>query len=237
MEMEESMAGVITHMVVAREITKRLPKGVIKDIGSFYLGNLAPDAIHAREGYIREYKKHTHLRDDIPDKDFESEINRNIFHSRVRDFILKHKDSEDRVDLYRGYICHILTDELFVLTRRKEFCVEMEKQGILQSDPLFFEYIVADMNRNDVLLVKQYEGSEEIKTILEKTDVCPVENYVTEKEMQVSKDWLLFQHFYIKNEELQPRVITYDSMIQFVHMAAEDIVRRLTDDISFPKMF
>jgi len=232
------MAGVITHMVVAREISKRLPEGTIQDMGLFYMGNLAPDAIHAREGYIRDFKKHTHLRDDIPDKDFETEINRAIFHERVRQFILEYRNCEDGLlDLYRGYICHILTDELFVLTRRKEFCEEMVKQKVVQSDPLFFEYIVTDMNRNDILLVKNYEGSDEIKCTLEKAAVHAVENYITEGEMQVSKDWLLFQHFYIHQEEQQPRIISYASMLQFVHMAADDIVSRLTEDVAFPKMF
>ncbi len=230
------MAGVITHMVVAREIAKRLPKGTIQDMGMFYLGNLAPDAIHAREGYIREFKKHTHLRDDIPDKDFESEINRNIFHSRVKEFILNYRNREGGLlDLYRGYICHILTDELFVLNCRKDFCIQMEKQGVVQSDPIFFEYIVADMNRNDIMLIKNYEGSSEIKATLEQARVYPVIDYITEKEMQISKDWLLFQHFYIKSEEQPPRIISYESIIKFVHMAAEDIVKRLTDDSSFPK--
>ena len=232
------MAGVITHMVVAREINKRLPEGTIQNMGLFYLGNLAPDAIHAREGYIRDYKKHTHLRDDILDKDFETESNRIIFHERVRQFILKYRELEDGyLDLYRGYISHILTDELFVLTRRKEFCEIMEQQGIGQGDPLFFEYIVADMNRNDLMLVKNYEGSDEIKKTLEQTPAIPVDHYISEKEMQISKDWLLYQHFYIKNEELQPRVISYDSMLQFVHMAADNIVSRLSDDQYFPKMF
>jgi hypothetical protein len=232
------MAGVITHMVVAREINKRLPEGTIQNMGLYYLGNLAPDAIHAREGYIRDFKKHTHLRDDILDKDFETESNRIIFHERVKQFILKYRDLEDGcLDLYRGYISHLLTDELFVLTRRKEFCEIMEQQGIGQGDPLFFEYIVADMNRNDLMLVKNYEGSDEIKKTLEQTPVMPVDHYISEKEMQISKDWLLYQHFYIKNEELQPRVITYDSMLQFVHMAADNIVNRLSDDKYFPKMF
>lgn len=232
------MAGVITHMVVAREISKRLPEGTIQNMGLFYEGNLAPDAIHAREGYIREFKKHTHLRDDIPDKDFETETNRTIFHERIRDFILAYRDREDGlVDLYRGYICHLLTDELFVLTRRKEFCEVMGKQGIFQNHPLFFEYIVADMNRNDMLLVKNYEGSEDIKNTLEKAPIYPVNDYITEKEMQISRDWLLFQHFYIKTEEQPPRVITYESMLQFVTMAADNIVQRLTQDTNFPRMF
>lgn len=231
------MAGVITHMVVAREIKKQLKEGTIKDMGMFYLGNLAPDAIHAREGYIREFKKHTHLRDEIPDKDFETEINRIIFHTRVKEFILKYRDNIEQIDLFRGYICHLLTDELFVLTMRKYFCEEMEKQGIAQNHPLFFEYIVGDMNRNDIQFVKHYEGCEEIRAAVEQAKVCKVADLITEKEMQISKDWLLFQHFYINTKEQEPRIITYESMLQFVQMAAKDIVKRLSEEECFPRMF
>lgn len=232
------MAGVITHMVVAREIAKRLPEGTIKDMGLFYLGNLAPDAIHAREGYIRAFKKHTHFRDDIADKDFEAEENLKLFHERIEAFIIENRDRTDGLlDYYRGYVAHLLTDELFVLTIRKEFCEILEKLYITQSDPLFFEYIVADMNRNDLILVKDYEGSEEIKITIEQATVHPIEHYILEKEMQISKDWMLFQHFYIKNEDLQPRFISEERMLEFIHLAADNIVSRLSGDISFPKMF
>lgn len=232
------MAGVITHMVVAREIKKLLPKTTIKDMGLFYLGNLAPDAVHAREDYIRAYKKHSHFRDDIIDKDFSKQENLNLFHQRVIDFINEYRDREDGLqDLYRGYVAHILTDELFVLTLREEFCKALEQQQIAQSDPRFFEYIIADMNRNDFLLTRDYEGSEEICKCMEGACVYPIEGYISAKELHICRDWLLRQHYYEKNEFLQPRFISYEKNLSFIEMAAADIVKRLSDDKSFPKMF
>lgn len=232
------MAGVITHMVIAREISKRLPEGTIKDMGLFYLGNLAPDAIHAREGYIRAYKHHTHFRDDIRDRDFAKAENKDLFYSRITEFITEHSEPGDGLlDLYRGYVSHILTDELFILTIREEFCRNLGKMGIVQSDPLFFEYIVTDMTRNDCLLVKEYEGIEEIRKYMEQVPIYPIEGYLSAQEMCTSRDWLVRQHFYEKLEIIQPRYIYFDRMLEFIQMAADDIVKRLSEEEVFPKMF
>lgn len=231
------MAGVITHMVIAKEIGKRLKEGTIENMDLFYLGNLAPDSIHAREGYIRSYKKHTHLRDDIPDKDFGREENLNLFHERVAQFICNNRDRTDGLlDLYRGYVVHLLTDELFMLTVREEFCNKMKKLDIEQNNPLFFEYIVMDMNRNDLLLVKEYKDCEEIRKCMEQVTICSVEGYLSEKEMYISRDWLVHQHYYEKYEPAQPRFITYERMLQFIYMAADDIVKRLSEGGNLPKM-
>lgn len=224
------MAGVITHMVTAREIIKRLPKNTIREESLFYLGNLAPDAIHAREGYVRAYKKHTHFRDDIPDANFELPENRQLFHRKLADFITNNKDRTDGLlDLYLGYAAHVLTDELFMLTVRKEFCEVMEHQGIAQTDYRFFEYIVRDMNRNDLLLVRDYEDIREVKEKLLQVKIYPVENYISYQEMKVCMDWMINRHFFEEEEPEQPIYISYERTLSFVREAAEYIIRKLTE--------
>ncbi len=224
------MAGVITHMVIAREIIKRLPKDTIREESLFYLGNLAPDAIHAREGYIRAFKKHTHFRDDILDADFELPENRLLFHKRLAEFISQNKDrTDDLFDLYLGYAAHVLTDELFMLTVRKEFCEVMKGQGIAQTDPGFFENIVGDMNRNDLLLVRNYEDIEEVKKKLLQAEVYPVENYISFQEMQVCTDWMIRRHFFEEYQPEQPLYISYQRTLSFIREAAEYVISKLTE--------
>ncbi len=231
------MAGVITHLVIAREMLKILPENTIRQEGLFYLGNLAPDAIHAREGYIRAHKKHTHFRDDIPDTDFEFPENYARYRERLAEFINKNRDrSDDIIDLYRGYVVHILTDELFVLTIRKEFCGIMSALGIGQNDRRFFDYIVADMNRNDMQLVYHYEGMDEIRRYMEEIAVCEVAGYISTQEMSISRDWLIHQHFILEQEELQPVYISYDRMLEFIQLAAREIVKRLSEGGDLPGM-
>lgn len=232
------MAGVITHMVIAREIQRRLPEGTIQDMGLFYLGNLAPDAIHARKGYVRPLKKHTHFRDDIADKDFALTENLKLFHDRVSAFILKNRHRSDGLlDLYRGYVTHILADELFILRLRKEFSSLMDKMGIRENDPLYFQYIVADMNRNDLLLIKRYEGSDEIRQMMEQVPIHPIKDYISHQEMELSREWLLHQHYHTEHELLEPVYISYDSMTDYIREAAENITKRLSDGGSLPRMF
>lgn len=232
------MAGLFTHMVIAREIIKVLPEETIKDQGLFYLGNLAPDAIHVREGYIRAFKKHTHLRDDISDPEFAQEDNLELFHKRVADFIIQNRERKDGLlDLYRGYVVHLLADELFNCTIRKEFCVIMEEQGIGQMNTTFFERIITDMNRNDFLLADRYEGRDEIRYQLEQAPIHPITDYLSEHEMRVSRDWIINRHFVEKTEVVLPVYISYERTMAYIHMAVDNIITRLSEGGSLPAMF
>jgi type III secretory pathway component EscV len=116
-----------------------------------------------------------------------------------------------------------------MLTVRKEFCKEMSNLGIAQNDPRFFEYIVTDMNRNDQLLVEQYEEMEEIKQQLEEVIVHPVEDYLSYQEMKTSMDWLIHRHFYEKHDLLLPKYISYDRMTSYIQEAASHVVRTLAE--------
>lgn len=231
------MAGVITHLVIGNEILKLLPENTIRDKGLFYLGTVAPDAVHAREDYVRAHKKHSHFRDDIPDRDFEVPENYELYRNRLIDFIQAHNDRTNELsDYYLGYVVHILSDELFVLSIRKEFCETMEKLGIDQTDRPFFDYIVADMNRNDMLMVHQYEGMAAIRRYLEETPEQSVEGYITGREMDDCREWLIHQHF-IEQHELKPPIyISYERMMQFVQTAAKQIIKLLSEDRLLPKM-
>ncbi len=231
------MAGLITHMVVIREMLKLLPAGSIANHGLFYLGSLAPDAVHAREGYIRAYKKHTHFRDDIPDCDFENPKNYVKYQKRLVDFIVENNHREDELfDLYLGYVVHILVDELFITSVRKEFCITMEELGIAQQDQEFFDRILKDMNRNDLLLTKNYEGMKEIQKELEQAIVYPIKDYIGTPELEISRKWLLSHHFYEKQELLQPVYISYQRMLDFIQIAAKEIIDRLSGNGVLPRM-
>jgi hypothetical protein len=232
------MAGIITHMVIAREIIKLLPGGTIQDEGLFYLGNLAPDAIHAREGYIRDFKKHTHFRDNIRDIDFLQEENQITYRKRLEEFIARHRGRNDGLyDLYRGYVAHILSDELFFRTVRAEFCEVMDKLTIAQNDPRFFEYIINDMNRNDILLVKRYDDIEEIKRQVEQVPIHQIDDLLSYQEMKDSMEWLIRRHFYEEHELILPVTISYDRTVAFVHAAAEEVVAKLSGKDSQIRMF
>jgi len=201
------------------------------------MGNIAPDAVHARENYIRVFKKYSHFRDDIPDKAFEEPDNYKLYCSRLTDFIKRCISRADGLmDLYRGYVVHIITDELFVLSVRKEFCESMKKLGIEQDNRLFFEYIVNDMTRNDMLLVERYKDMPEIRKAIEKADAYAIEDYVSKQELQDSRQWLIRHHFIDRPELIMPEYISYERTTAFIDMAAKEIACRLKDGSSLPRM-
>lgn len=232
------MAGIVAHLVIAREIIKRLPKNTIKNEALFYAGSIAPDAIHAREGFVRADKKHTHLRDDIPDKDFTQCEYLSLFHNRVAKFIEEHREREDGfLDLYRGYVVHLLTDELYLLTIRQEFVECMEQQGIVQSDKAFFTNIMMDLNLNDFQLISRYPEIEEVRNQLEKVQPFELEDLFSEKELTNSKNWAIQRLCGANNDPTEPIYTSYERTLEFIMMSAQDIIERLSEGGSLPTMF
>jgi hypothetical protein len=230
------MAGLATHLIVAREVIGLLPEETIHNIGQYYAGSIAPDAIHAREGFVRADKKHTHLRDNIPDDVFHEKENLQLFHERITKLILHCREEKENLDFFRGYLVHLLTDELFVLSIRREFTEKMKELGIASEDKEYYVNIVTDMNRNDFLLVENYEGIEEIKNHLEKVEDVAIGKLLSKDEIHASRDWVINRYFSKPNQVEQPVYISYSRMLEFVHMAAEDIVFRLSGRGNLPKL-
>ena len=96
----------MTHLCIAKNLNERLSK-VIKDVPQFYLGNMAPDAVHNRANYVSDYKKASHLYDGDEKWGMIDDNDRWI--KNVVNFFNKHKNSEDH-DFALGYCVHILSD-------------------------------------------------------------------------------------------------------------------------------
>ena len=232
------MAGLVAHLIIARELHKLLPEGTIGKLGQYYAGSIAPDAVHARVNYVRLDKKRTHLRDDIMDKDFIQEPYLSQFRQRVADYILTHRDGEDGLlDVHRGYVVHLLTDELYLLTLRQEFVISMERLGIAQTDKEFFQRVITDMNRNDYLLLYHDQEMEDIRYHLEQVEPFGIEPMLSEAEISDSRSWVINHCFYEEYELQEPVYISFQRTKEFVRMAAEDIKNRLSEGGSLPRMF
>lgn len=230
------MAGLIVHLIVAEEVLSRIPIGTIQNKGLFYQGAIVPDAIHARSGYIREDKKRSHLREGILDKDFHNPENLALFYQRVSEFIHHVQDNDDSLlDLYRGYVVHLLTDELYVLTLRHKFCLEMELMGIHQEDKAFFDSIIFDMYQNDYLLVHD-DRLKGIRIELEGAPSYDIMGFINANELSLSKNWLLHRYFEEQHDESSPQYISLESTLEFIQMAADDIVKRLKGEGCLPSM-
>ena len=158
------MAGSVEHMAVAVELLREDQRQQgsflkLKDPIHFVLGNLAPDGIMSRKGYVRSMKMHTHFRDGIPDWEFTREDHQKVFHQRIRSFCVQML-SEHALDqdLYLGYVTHILTDEIFMKTIRQEFMEKIAAIGLTDRDAETFEHFTYDVNQIDFRLGREYPG-------------------------------------------------------------------------------
>lgn len=174
------MAGSVEHMAVAVELLRedqRQQGGFLKlkNPVHFVLGNLAPDGIMSRKGYVRSMKMHTHFRDGIPDWEFTREDHQKVFHQRIRSFCAQMllEPALDR-DLYLGYVTHILTDEIFMKTIRQEFMEKIAAIGLTDRDAETFEHFTYDVNQIDFRLGREYPGIKRAEDCLRCEDSCSI---------------------------------------------------------------
>ena len=174
------MAGSVEHMAVAVELLREDQRQQgsflkLKDPVHFVLGNLAPDGIMSRKGYVRSMKMHTHFRDGIPDWEFTREDHQKVFHQRIRSFCAQMllEPALDR-DLYLGYVTHILTDEIFMKTIRQEFMEKIAAIGLTDRDAETFEHFTYDVNQIDFRLGREYPGIKRAEDCLRCEDSCSI---------------------------------------------------------------
>lgn len=219
------MGGTITHLVIADKIIRKLPPGIISDAGMFYAGNLAPDAIHAREGYVRAMKKHTHFRDDIWDRDFMKPESQEIYQKRLGAFTKTNAHRKGpMLDVYRGYISHILSDEIFVKTVRQKLVDMLEEEGIDQRDREFIHKFAPEVHNNDHILARSHPETGTIGGLLENAGPFEIEGYITAEEIDISKRWVLrnFLDESIRSREPeQPAYITPEDIEEYMNESAD----------------
>ena len=96
----------MSHLYIAQNTFNFIPiEG--KDISQYYLGTIAPDAIHFRQNYIRVQKAATHLYNDIleyNDENFSKKWKTNIeiFYNKYKSLI--------NISFLLGYCIHLIAD-------------------------------------------------------------------------------------------------------------------------------
>ncbi len=233
------MAGTITHLAVADLICERLGETFFYDISKFYMGNIAPDAIHARENYNREYKKRTHLTEGISGSEFGNTQKLAVFHKRLIEYINKNYRAEsENADLYLGYIVHLVTDELYNINMRKRYVDLMEYQGVKDTEQEFFLSLMKDIDRTDRLLLKKYPFKHEIKVILESTHGYEIKNMITADESDRSRKWVIGTFFSDDGQSGDSSMyLEYGDILRFIELSVETILNRFTNDSNFPSIF
>ena len=224
------MAGIITHIALTDRILSTLPEGTIGDVPKFFCGNLAPDAVHSRAGYKREYKKHSHLRDGISDWDFLKPDMLALFRSRLGGFVSSFCKREDKNFWgYLGYVSHLIADEIYIRTVREDFRKKAALIGVTQRDPEFFNLIMHDMNAADRIMAEKYKFIYDVRSILREFETFDISGYISAKESSDSRDWILEHYFCEENLFGEPLYMTFDELEGYVERASKEIILRIKD--------
>ncbi len=228
------MAGTIVHLAVADAVLQRLGDGVITSPALWYTGAFAPDAIHARENYVRPMKKHTHLMEDISIYDFHDGAKVSLFHERLRDYAHTYyrPDEPDR-DLILGYIVHLLTDEAFNTRLRPKFVKAMAYMNLSVHDKAYGREMMADVDRIDFALLRRYPFRCDIRAMLEGVWGIGVPDMLTAEEVDRSKRWVMTHFFDTPHPDDPPRYCTYEEIEEFIGETSAYIAEKLVKSDAF----
>ena len=235
MQGDTKMAGTVVHLVIAdiiaqewagREITT--PYGRTSVIYDYFIaGNICPDGIMARKGYVREMKKHTHFRDGIADGDFHKKENIALFHKRLESFMENSFNSiktDSGRSLYLGYWVHMLADEMFVVQIRPEFLENISVTGLTEQNMETFRYFSKDVDMIDFRIVNEYQGIQRIYNALSAVKPYEISGMITKDELTDSRNWILKYFFETEHNGItEPVYISYNRMMEFINNAASKI--------------
>ncbi len=227
------MAGTVTHLVIADQLLK--PLG-IQSPALFYCGNLAPDAIMAREGYQREMKRHTHFKDGIHLGELHQPECYDQYRRSFRAFAEQHlRPGSADYELYLGYVTHILADEVFILNLRDAHSQRLQAAGKDPEDPAYFAAFGRDVDLNDRRLAREYAFRHPMPKILLTEQDYEIPEYITRQELQNSKAFIIQKNFPSPRgdrepwEESAPAVFPFEENQNFIREACGYIQKAIRD--------
>lgn len=231
------MAGTITHLVIADMLLGRMPGSItkrLKNLPLYYCGNLAPDAVMARDNYKREMKKHTHFKDGIPEDELSSPEYFRLYRQRFEAFANHFlTENNDYFELYFGYVTHILADEIFILTLRDRHVLNMQKAVGNPGYDEYKEYFTVfghDVDLNDWRLLREYSFSCDILRMLRAENDYEIEGYITNDELIRSKSFIIKKNFLTPHEEEAPSLLMYSENADYIERTVNRIASALSDN-------
>ena len=221
------MAGTMMHLVIADRLLEYLN---IENPALFYCGNLAPDAIMARENYERSMKRHTHFKDGTSLHQFRYPEHQAAYMERLLRFyetlVVPESPSQE---VYLGYITHMLVDELYILHFRDRFVDMLVSQGKHENDKEFFDMFVDDVDQVDWELVRTYPFRHKMPDILRAESSYEIPEFITNAELLDSKDWVINKFFVEKHDKEPLQVMTMEANLQFIELCVEKIPQILRE--------
>lgn len=205
------MPSFMVHLAVAYNILQHVD---IEKQNQFYLGAIAPDAIHMRNGSTRQDKSKTHLRSQDND----------VWEKRAIKLI---SDSlyKDDFSFRLGYGVHLLTDMMWFVS------VFNNGMKSYDDDPNPIQsYATAYYNDTDCIdteLYKTLTYRQHICELLETAEPLAFDNLLTANEINKWKKRTL-SWYDENNRQYKPiKYITMDDINEFIAKSSSDIINIL----------
>jgi len=222
----------MTHLAVAKGVNDKL--GIAKDLPSYYLGAIAPDAVHIRENFNGDMKVISHY--SVEGDTWGQVVSADVWRQQAFARIHALKDNPNR-DFHLGYFIHILTDAHnhdkmwlpFVEKRLAENVPFADIKGLVSED----------YGRIDWIQYNSYEWTNDILNLMISTKGINVEDRVKADEIDTYKNILAKMykqniHFMdIINNTVSPLeavrelpvYVSIEEILGFVEETVEEICR------------
>ncbi|MHB1153908.1 MAG: zinc dependent phospholipase C family protein [Eubacteriales bacterium] len=211
----------MTHLCIAKIISNNLSK-YIDSLPQFYLGNIAPDAIHNRANYISDYKKVSHL--CVGSENWGMITNNNEWIDNILKFLDKYKNSPD-YSFILGYCSHILSDLYNNITVWMPF----KQKCLTESDKEYGNLYHSESGKIEINLALTIADKDCFWDNLKRSKGIDLENIIFADEIEMHKTNILYLWFADKNiQDISGnKVVTYDGTLQFIKDASNFVLDNL----------
>lgn len=213
----------MTHLHIAKNIYQRFPE-TIKDLSQFYLGTVAPDAVHNRVGYISDYKKASHL--CVGDERWGMLTNNDEWVESVLEFLYKNKNS-DNYNFILGYSCHVLSDIYNNIAVWTPFRLEYPNELTKGYGGLYHQ----ESEKVEIELALREDNKENFWTHLQKAKSTSLNDIIFAEEIEKHKENILYNWYKDKKHQdtSSNKLVTIESTMNFVEDATNFIVSKLNN--------
>mgnify|MGYP001232238115 FL=1 len=202
----------MTHLLIGRNIHLKLPDK-IKNLPQFYLGNIAPDAVHNRENYKPEYKQASHL--CVGNESWGMAENNEEWAENVLKFMRSNINSEHH-DFVLGYCCHILADIYNNIAVWTPFRLKYPEEFAKGYGGLYHH----ECDKVDIELGLINDNKDYFLVHLEKAIPMEFNNIVFAEDMKKHKENIIKRYINREHPDLSAnRLVTVSSTMKFIEDA------------------
>lgn len=189
--------------------------------GAFYLGNIAPDSIHMRDGATREDKRHTHF-EPKAEGDYMARLQERY------STLVEQTNDEGRKWFVRGYFMHVLTDYIWFRSVHPQFVKEVtgleRDEGMTQARDQLNRLYYQETDQVDFDLYQQAEWSSEVWQWLGRTRGYDMQDLLIADEMERWRDRTLS---FLKEGSQQPGIVPQYITAEIVERFVSETAKRL----------